>query len=60
MNVSLRGWSRKSKVAGAKVHAVDTDWRDVVYRTALMQNYSATLSKGSDNGASRQIGRAHV
>ena len=36
---------------GAKVHAVDTDWRDVVYRTALMQNYSATLSKGSDNGA---------
>ena len=38
---------------GAKVHAVDTDWRDVVYRTALMQNYSATLSKGSDNVPSR-------
>ena len=28
---------------GAKVHAVDTDWRDVVYRTALMQNYSCLL-----------------
>lgn len=36
---------------GAKVRAVDTDWRDETYRTALMQNYSATLSKGSDNGA---------
>lgn len=36
---------------GAKVHAADTDWRDETYRTALMQNYSATLSKGSDNGS---------
>lgn len=36
---------------GAKVHAVDTNWRDVIYHTALMQNYSATLSKGTDNGS---------
>ncbi len=36
---------------GAKVNAVDTNWRDVIYHTALMQNYSATLSHGSDNGA---------
>ena len=36
---------------GAKVKAQDTDWRKEIYHTALMQNYSATLSKGSDNGS---------
>lgn len=36
---------------GAKVKAEDTNWRDLTYRTALMQNYSATLSKGTENGS---------
>lgn len=36
---------------GAKVKSVDTNWRDLTYRTALMQNYSATLSKGTENGS---------
>ncbi len=36
---------------GAQVRAKDTNWRDEIYHTALMQNYSATLSKGSDNGS---------
>lgn len=36
---------------GAKVKAQDTNWRDEIYHTALMQNYSATLSKGSENGS---------
>lgn len=36
---------------GAKVRAIDTNWRDEIYHTALMQNYSATLSKGSENGS---------
>jgi TonB-linked SusC/RagA family outer membrane protein len=33
------------------VHAQDTNWRDVIYQTAWMQNYNLNLSKGSDNGS---------
>ena len=32
--------------------AADTDWLDLMHQTALMQNYSLTLSKGSENGSS--------
>jgi len=32
--------------------ATDTNWLKVMHKTALMQNYSLTLSKGTDNGSS--------
>ena len=37
---------------GQTYTAANTDWLDVMYKTALMQNYSLTLSRGGDNGAS--------
>ena len=36
---------------GQTYTASNTDWRDLMYKTALMQNYSLTLSKGTDNGS---------
>lgn len=37
---------------GRTYTAANTDWLDLMYKTALMQNYSLTLSKGSENGSS--------
>lgn len=37
---------------GRTYTAADTDWLDLMYKTALMQNYSLTMSKGSENGSS--------
>ena len=37
---------------GETYTAANTDWLDTMYKTALMQNYSLTLSKGTDNGSS--------
>lgn len=37
---------------GQTYTAANTDWLDLMYKTALMQNYSLTLSRGGDNGAS--------
>lgn len=37
---------------GQTYTATNTDWLDLMYSTALMQNYALTLSKGSDNGSS--------
>lgn len=36
---------------GQTYTATNTDWLGLMYSTALMQNYSLTLSKGSDNGS---------
>ena len=36
---------------GQTYTAADTDWLGLMYKTALMQNYSLTLSKGSENGS---------
>lgn len=36
---------------GQTYTATNTDWRNLMYKTALMQNYSLTLSKGTDNGS---------
>lgn len=36
---------------GIKVNAQDTNWRDVIYQTAWMQNYNINLSKGTDAGS---------
>lgn len=37
---------------GSKIRVGDTNWLKEIYSTALMQNYSLTLSRGGDNGAS--------
>lgn len=37
---------------GQTLTATNTDWLDLMYKTALMQNYSLTLSRGGENGAS--------
>ena len=39
-------------ITGETYTATNTDWLDLMYKTALMQNYSLTLSKGSENGSS--------
>lgn len=39
-------------VDGRTYTAANTDWLDLMYKTALMQNYSLTMSKGSENGSS--------
>lgn len=36
---------------GQTYTAANTDWLDLMYKTALMQNYSLTLSRGSDKGS---------
>lgn len=35
---------------GIKIRTADTDWAKEIYRTALMQNYNMSLSKGFKNG----------
>ena len=37
---------------GETFTATSTDWLKTMHKTALMQNYSLTLSKGSENGSS--------
>ena len=37
---------------GETYTAANTNWLDLMYKTALMQNYSLTLSRGGDNGSS--------
>ena len=37
---------------GKTLTATNTDWLDLMYKTALMQNYSLTLSRGTEKGAS--------
>ena len=37
---------------GQTLTATNTDWLDLMYKTALMQNYSLTLSRGGENGSS--------
>ncbi len=34
-----------------KIRTADTDWAKEIYKTALMQNYNVTLSKGAKNGS---------
>ena len=36
---------------GQTYTAANTDWLDLMYKTALMQDYSVTLSRASDKGA---------
>ncbi len=36
---------------GVKVSPRNTDWEDEIHRTALMQNYSVSLSRGDENGS---------
>ncbi len=37
---------------GVAVNPRNTNWEDEIHRTALMQNYSVSLSKGDENGSS--------
>lgn len=37
---------------GETYTAANTNWLDLMYKTALMQNYSLTLSRGGENGSS--------
>ena len=37
---------------GVKIRVGDTDWQKELYKTALMQTYNLTLSKGTENSTS--------
>jgi len=36
---------------GLKIKTADTNWAKEIFSTAMMQNYNATLSKGTENGS---------